>query len=355
METKLMNFTKFIQTYYSWFVMDTQAHEIVKRFDYYARRSDMFEDGLPEHWVFEVDGVGLVQKQFFLEKGLLVIGNVGTGKTELFRILNSYNRYLKSPYEFKMDVAWRYADKFRKDGQDAFSGIGSHNMYFDELCLTDENGNPTKEHAQLYGNKILSGEEIIRIRSEVFKRKGFVTHFTTNVPLQDLHRIYGERAFSRLIEMCNVMLYVGNDRRLNARPRFLNNQNEPIFHETPATQEDFDKETKGYLDGKLLLFKTSRSEQQFSAFDYDALVRLDASPYDEKVFATTFYEAALKRRRLAITSPENTNGWKRVNLMHKEGKLDEGEQREVMIIAKHLAILTIADTLLKQDKTSFFK
>jgi hypothetical protein len=67
-----------------------------------------------------------------------------------------------------------------------------------------------------YGSTIFPGQQIIELRYEVFKRTGGRnrTCFTTNLNKELLKEKYGERCYSRLIEMCNIIALTGEDLRL---------------------------------------------------------------------------------------------------------------------------------------------
>jgi hypothetical protein len=95
---------------------------------------------------------------------------------------------------------------------------------------------PNKEEASYYGGKLFIGEELIMMRSDSFKFHGFQTHFTTNATREELMNIYGERAYSRLTEMCNFFTLVGKDRR-GGKPYIVTDRNQPV-KKTEMSQAD---------------------------------------------------------------------------------------------------------------------
>jgi len=149
---------------------------------------------------------------FYLAKGLLLVGDYGTGKTNLMYMLSCFLK--GTQLAFTSSVLWSFAAKFSKDGYDCLDGQEYHNRFYDELCLVDSRSSvPQKEIAQHYGNKILIGEEIIMKRYDAFKYNGVMTHFTSNANYEAMTEAYGGRAASRIREMCNTIILYGNDRR----------------------------------------------------------------------------------------------------------------------------------------------
>lgn len=350
--TTVLNFLEFIDTHYKYYKVDAQCHGIIKLLHYYAIGDERFEK-MPDKWQFKVDG-NVIQKKLSLRKGILLFGNVGSGKTDLLRILNMYNRYLNSPFTFKTGVVWKYADAYRSSGAPAFDKITFGNYMFDELCLTDQQTClPAKEKAQYMGNWILAGEEVIRLRYEDALPRGFVTHFTTNEKPDKLKEAYGERAFSRLVQMCNMIPLVGNDRRYDEEPVVHNDFRMQTFQPEPINAEELDKESKAVLDRKLSTFKVMQNDAVFSAYDFDGLRRLGCTVCtDEELYEV--HTPLAKEVRLSQVNRKFDRNQKRLLQMHTEGKFDDEEQRNIMTIAKQKAVVTHAAELIKTGKDTFF-
>lgn len=196
---------------------------------------------------------------FSLKKALFFAGNIGTGKTDLMTQLNRYLRsYLHSSASFQMYVAWQFAGEYSKDGHKVFSGHERGNKCYDELCLIDDrNPVPTREYANHFGNKILVGEELIMFRYNAFKVHGAHTHFTSNAYPAQMQQIYGPRAYDRLMEMCNFIVFTGKSRRWSNEPAIYhdsNKQQEVVSR--PLSEEEhqqnkaaFDRSYHDYLSG----------------------------------------------------------------------------------------------------------
>ena len=212
-------------------------------------------------WVNRDPNFEKMGQYFNLNRGLFFVGNIGTGKTDLMMSLKKYLQdYLKSSLKFRMHVAWAFADGFEKDGYKAFDGQSTENRCYDELCLVDDrNQKPTREYVSHFGNKMLVGEELIMTRYNVFKSKGYMTHFTSNAMPAQLMEIYGERAYDRLMEMCNFIVFTGPSRRWANAPKVYSNPN-AIKQEataTPMTDQEhvnikasFDEAYHAYLAGE---------------------------------------------------------------------------------------------------------
>lgn len=152
-------------------------------------------------------------------KGILLAGNVGSGKTLLLETFNTLVRRTQPYYkttarqvakEYAADgltALVRFLKQFRKTPQ----GLVPVDFFFDDLGAEDN-----KKH---YGNEANVMAEVIYDRYELFTRYATRTHFTTNLTTEELEDKYGTRAYSRLCQMCNFMV-LGNgensvDRRMN--------------------------------------------------------------------------------------------------------------------------------------------
>lgn len=208
-----LSFVEFIKKFYPEYEIDDDNSGVLNSISLWVKKD-------PE---FEKSG------EYFLEKGILLMGTVGTGKSNMFIILQTYlSKYLKSQYAFRREVVWEFTSEFNKKGYESLDKQNNGNCYYDELCMIDKRTNfPNKEEATYFGSKLFVGEEIIMKRSDSFKFHGFQTHFSTNADEVELHSIYGERAYSRLTEMCNFFTLVGKDRR-GGKPYIVTDRNQPV-------------------------------------------------------------------------------------------------------------------------------
>lgn len=214
MEQKL-SFIDFIKNYFPEYKIDTENNTQISQVSAWASRDENFHK---------------MGERFHLNKGLLLLGTVGTGKTDLVRLLKKYfYEYMRGVLNFSTHTVWKYAGEFEKNGYQAFDGHEKGNRCYDELCLIDgRQTQPLREYVTHFGNKLLIGEELIMVRYEAFKNFGWQTHFTTNAEPTQLRHVYGERAYDRLIEMCNFIVFTGESRRWMADPNLYTNLNKPI-------------------------------------------------------------------------------------------------------------------------------
>lgn len=140
------------------------------------------------------------------EKGLLLIGGVGTGKSALMRAI--------LPDKSQMIMTSLLVHEYCERGQECFaSQIMPSGMYHINgiICYDDLGTEP--ETASYMGNKRNVMADIIEGRYEIYKREKIMTYFTTNLGLKSIKKRYGERAFSRLREMVTEILIDGKDLR----------------------------------------------------------------------------------------------------------------------------------------------
>ncbi len=155
-----------------------------------------------------------------LSKGIMLHGNIGTGKSILMRIfsektpglnftltknflyyssLDMYGDFVKYSYS-----SIEFFSKYRKAEDSLLEWKNS--ILIDELGIEPST-------AKNYGNSINVLEMIITKRYYNFQMNGQITHFTTNLTPDEIEQNYGERIRSRISEMCNPIILTGKDRR----------------------------------------------------------------------------------------------------------------------------------------------
>lgn len=143
-----------------------------------------------------------------LSKGILLSGPVGCGKTSLMflmrYLLAKFEQYtMVSTRDIRMEflrdgfqVVEKYSSRSFHYGQDAFR---SKTYCFDDLGLEFE--------AAFYGNETNVLAEIILSRYPLFIHQRMKTHATTNLDVDALEKIYGNRVRSRMREMFNLIAF----------------------------------------------------------------------------------------------------------------------------------------------------
>lgn len=144
-----------------------------------------------------------------LEKGILLVGPVGCGKTSLMNICR-----------FLLPAAKRHSIKscrdvsfeFMKEGHDIFHKYtrGSfHQEPFEPktYCFDDLGLESTMN---FYGNQCSVMAEIILSRYDLFHSFNMITHLTTNLNSSEIEERYGNRVRSRMRELFNLVAWSQN-------------------------------------------------------------------------------------------------------------------------------------------------
>ncbi|MHB1106490.1 MAG: P-loop NTPase family protein [Lutibacter sp.] len=139
-------------------------------------------------------------------KGLLLSGPVGCGKTSLMKLL-PYLAPHKTNYE--IIPTRNIVFNFNAAGFEVLEKYNDTKNY----CFDDLGVEPTGCH---YTKECNVMGEILLSRYDIFKTKNTKTHITTNLNAEELEARYGSRVRSRLREMMNVIAYDSNsvDKRM---------------------------------------------------------------------------------------------------------------------------------------------
>ncbi len=139
-----------------------------------------------------------------LNKGILLSGPVGCGKTSLMNIM----KYL-TPTEHKFSVkpCREISFEFIQDGYSIIHKYSKGRLYesdpkiycFDDLGL--------ENNLKYYGNECNVMAEILLSRYDIFISKKIPTHITTNLSASEIETNYGNRVRSRMRQMFNLIAY----------------------------------------------------------------------------------------------------------------------------------------------------
>lgn len=142
-----------------------------------------------------------------LDKGILLNGPVGCGKTSLMNILK-YTLPQQERYVLKScrDVSFEFI-------QDGYSVIHKYSKlsFKDEKPRTycfDDLG--TENNLKYFGNECNVMAEILLSRYDLLIFRKLKTHLTTNLNSTELESLYGMRVRSRLREMFNLIAFNEN-------------------------------------------------------------------------------------------------------------------------------------------------
>ena len=139
-----------------------------------------------------------------LNKGILLSGPVGCGKTSLMNLM----KYL-TPIEYKFSVkpCRDISFEFIQDGYEVIHGYSKGKLYQSEaktICFDDLG---TENNLKYFGNECNVMAEILLSRYDLYISRKLQTHITTNLSATEIEKNYGNRVRSRLRELCNLIAY----------------------------------------------------------------------------------------------------------------------------------------------------
>lgn len=138
-----------------------------------------------------------------LNKGVLLVGNCGLGKS--YTIDAIYKMFQKvNGFSFGYVSSLYVVDKFNQSGDAGIMKYKEREWYFDDFG--------TEELGSHYGkNEVLKA--LLEHRYNKFVSEGLKTHMSTNLTPEMIKERYGERIYSRMQQMFNIIILTGKDRR----------------------------------------------------------------------------------------------------------------------------------------------
>ncbi len=134
-----------------------------------------------------------------LEKGILLSGPVGCGKTSLMKLLRHFVPFQR-PYE--MIPCRNVSFSFNHLGFKTIEDYGNTKFF----CFDDLGVEPT---GRFYGKDLNVMGEVILSRYDLFlqTKHKIKTHATTNLNAEELEERYGNRVRSRMRELFNLIAF----------------------------------------------------------------------------------------------------------------------------------------------------
>lgn len=150
------------------------------------------------------DDAACFQYGINLNKGILLSGPVGCGKTSLMSLM----KYLTpTEYKFFVKPCRDISFEFIQDGYQIIHKYSKGKLYEFEpktICFDDLG---TENNLKYFGNECNVMAEILLSRYDIFTTKKIQTHITTNLSASEIENIYGNRVRSRLREMVNLIAF----------------------------------------------------------------------------------------------------------------------------------------------------
>ncbi len=130
-------------------------------------------------------------------KGILLSGPVGCGKTSLMKLLRHIVPHQKS---YELIPARNITFAFNNIGYKTIQEYGNSNFY----CFDDLGVETTGRH---FGKDCNVMGEILLSRYDLFLQRKIRTHATTNLNAQELEELYGNRVRSRMRQLFNLIAF----------------------------------------------------------------------------------------------------------------------------------------------------
>lgn len=163
--------------------------------------------------VYALKDVSTAEKyQISLDKGILLSGPVGCGKTSLMNILSyCYPQDSRHIIKSCRDISYEFI-------QDGYSIIHKYSKLsfksdIPKIYCFDDLG--TENNLKYFGNECNVMAEILLSRYDLFISRRMKTHITTNLNSTEIEDLYGSRVRSRMREMFNLFAFDenGKDKR----------------------------------------------------------------------------------------------------------------------------------------------
>ena len=137
-------------------------------------------------------------------KGIILIGPVGCGKTALMILISTL---LSKQRAFSVKPARNITMEFSKRGYDVIHQYSRSLRSPAPICIDDIGIEPPMRY---FGDHINVIGELLLSRYDLLRNKQIITHATTNLNADELENRYGERVRSRLREMFNIISFDPN-------------------------------------------------------------------------------------------------------------------------------------------------
>ena len=142
--------------------------------------------------------------QLNLERGILLTGPIGCGKTSLMHLIKPF--FVKSS-DYKIITCREIAFDFAKNGYEALTPYTQKTGFQPRIsgyCFDDFGAEQQIKH---FGNECNVMAEILLTRYEDFVANSCTTHLTTNLSASEIEKHYGNRLRSRMRSQFNVIAY----------------------------------------------------------------------------------------------------------------------------------------------------
>ena len=138
------------------------------------------------------------------QKGILLSGPIGCGKTTL---MNLMKHMAATNQKFFVKSCRDISFEFIQDGYQVIHNYSKGRLYESNpktICFDDLG---TESNLKYYGNECNVMAEILLSRYDLFIAKNTKTHITTNLSATEIETNYGNRVRSRMRQMFNLIAF----------------------------------------------------------------------------------------------------------------------------------------------------
>lgn len=150
-------------------------------------------------------------------KGLLIIGDVGTGKTLMMQIFSKLMMNPNGSQFFEINDSHSIVREFLVNGFKTIDKYSSEHYHSQKkeipktLCIDDLGMEDSKSKS--FGNDANVMEQILYERYKRFLSHRMITHATSNLTAPQLSTKYGTRVADRFNEMFQIKFLIGESQR----------------------------------------------------------------------------------------------------------------------------------------------
>ena len=153
---------------------------------------------------FLKDEATCYQNGINLDKGILLSGPIGCGKTTLMNLMKNLT---PTEHKFYVKPCRDISFEFIQEGYEVIHKYSKGKLYQSDpktICFDDLG---TENNLKYYGNECNVMAEILLSRYDIFISKNIQTHITTNLSASEIEFAYGNRVRSRLRSMINLIAF----------------------------------------------------------------------------------------------------------------------------------------------------